>query len=172
MKFQDYLPNLIERARTSGFWLALLNLALGRVIPFNRPHGFRLGEIGEDHVIITAPYKQRNLNHIKGIHACAIATAAEFSAGFLLLMNLDQQRYRLIMARIEVTYLYQAKKRIYSRSTISQATIQQDIIEPLRQQDQVTIELVSEVIDSDANGIARAVTTWQIKRWDRVRTRI
>jgi len=169
-KLYTSLPGLVVKAETSGFWLFVLNRLLNRVIPFNRPHGFSVAEIGSDHIVSTAAYKRRNFNHIKGIHACAIATVAEFSAGFLLLARLDLQRYRLIMARIEVEYRYQAKQRIFSKCTASPELIESSIIEPLRHQDQVTVDMVSEISDADGNDIARAVTTWQIKRWDRVRT--
>lgn len=169
-KLYTSLPGLVVKAETSGFWLFVLNRLLNRVIPFNRPHGFSVAVIGSDHIVSTAAYKRRNFNHIKGIHACAIATVAEFSAGFLLLARLDLQRYRLIMARIEVEYRYQAKQRIFSKCTVSPELIESSIIEPLRHQDQVTVDMVSEISDADGNDIARAVTTWQIKRWDRVRT--
>jgi acyl-coenzyme A thioesterase PaaI-like protein len=167
-----FLPVLAVKAETSGFWLLVLNRLLGRVIPFNRPHGFSLVEIGSDYIVASAPYKRGNFNHIKGIHACAIATVAEFSAGFLLLAKLDLKRYRLIMARIEVEYRYQAKQRIFSKCTALQEQIENTIIGPLRHQDQVTVDMVSEISDADGNDIARAVTTWQIKHWDQVRTRL
>lgn len=169
-KINTFLPALAIKAETSGVWLFVLNRLLGRVIPFNRPHSFSLVEIGSDHIVVTAPYKRRNLNHIKGIHACAIATVAEFSAGFLLLTKLELHRYRLIMAKIEVEYNYQAKQRIFSKCTALPEQIESSIIEPLQHQDQVTVDMVSEISDADGNDIARAVTTWQIKRWDRVRT--
>lgn len=169
-KLYMFLPELVVKAETSGFWLFVLNRLLDWMVPFNRPHGFSLVEIGNDHIVAAAPYKRRNLNHIKGIHACAIATVAEFSAGFLLLTRLDPQRYRLIMARIEVQYRYQAKQRIFSRCTALPEYIESSIIEPLQHQDQVTVDMVSEISDANGNDIARAVTSWQIKRWDRVQT--
>jgi hypothetical protein len=95
---------------------------------------------------------------------------AEFSAGFLLLAKLDLQRYRLIMARIEVQYRYQAKQRIFSKCTALPEYIESTIIEPLQNQEQVTVDMMSEINDAVGNEIARAVTTWQIKRWDQVRT--
>ncbi len=166
------LPKLTARARKSPGWLRLLNLLLARIIPFNRPHGFAIEEIREDYLRTAAPYKRKNHNHLRGIHACAIATIAEFSGGFLLLSRLDPRKYRLIMSRIEVDYLYQAKERIVSESHLPEARLQQEIIEPLRQQEAITIRMESRIADISGNQVAIAFTTWQVKRWDRVRTKI
>ena len=36
------LPKLIINARRSKGWLKILNFMMGRIIPFNRPHGFHI----------------------------------------------------------------------------------------------------------------------------------
>ena len=163
---------LKNRAKTSRFWLWVLNRALGRIIPFNRPHGFCLLEVGDDYMRTTSSYKRLNHNHVRGIHACAIATVAEFSAGFLLLTKLDPAAYRLIMSRIEVEYHYQAKERIISRSDLSDVECEEKVIKPLETGEAVSITMESRVTDISGNDIATAYTTWQIKRWDRVRSKV
>ncbi|MCB2174141.1 PaaI family thioesterase [bacterium] len=168
----QHLPKLIERARHSPRWLLILNLLLSRVIPFNRPHGFRIAAITEEMVRSAATYRQVNRNHVRGIHACAIATVAEMSAGFLLLSRLDPQRYRLIMGRLEVDYHYQAKEGIVSESLLPKERLENEIIGPLREQEAVTVCMDSLVTDQSGNRIAEGRTTWQIKRWDRVRTKL
>jgi acyl-coenzyme A thioesterase PaaI-like protein len=172
MKGIDTLSTLTSRAKGSSFWLWLLNRALGWTIPFNRPHGFNLIEIGDEVIRTTAPYKRANYNHVKGIHACAIATVAEFSAGFLLLTKLDPKRYRLIMSRIEVEYLYQAKEQIVSESSILPEELEEKIYKPLQEQEAITIALKSRVSDLSGNEIAVAFTTWQVKPWDQVQTKL
>ncbi len=172
MKLINLLPGLCRRAKKSGFWLAVLNILLRRVIPFNRPHGFRITEIGDNHITTSGPCRRANHNHLRGIHACAIATVAEISAGFLLLTKLDSQHYRLIMSRMEVDYLYQAKQQIFSISSLAAERIEAEIIAPLQLQDSVSIVLESRVSDVSGNEIADARTTWQIKRWERVQTRV
>ncbi len=166
----EVLAFLVPRARQHSFWLWVLNQTLAFTVPFNRPHGFRLLHLGENSVQTTASNRRANRNHIKGIHACAIATVAEFSSGFLLLMNLDPRSYRLIMSRIEVDYRYQAKQQIIATSKITADYLTHQVVEPLQNQDAVTIRMASEVNDISGNEIAAAYTTWQVKRWDRVRT--
>ncbi len=168
----ELLPALIARAGTSPFWLWVLNRVLSWTIPFNRPHGFKLLEIGEHVIRTTASCRRSNQNHVRGIHACAIATVAEFSAGFLLLTKLDPKRYRLIMSRIEVEYLYQAKERIFSESSLAPEVLAEAVYKPLQEKGAVAITLKSDVKDFSGNEIAVASTCWQIKRWDQVRTKL
>ena len=97
---------------------------------------------------------------------------AEFSAGFLLLTKLDPKRYRLIMSRIEVEYLYQAKERIFSESFLAPEVLEKAVYKPLQEKDSITIALKSEVKDFSGNEIAVASTSWQVKRWDQVRTKL
>ncbi len=172
MNLFNLLPGLTRRAKRSNFWLAVLNFFLNRVIPFNRPHGFRIDEIGDSHIRTSGPYKRVNHNHLRSIHACGIATVAEISAGFLLLTKLELQHYRLIMSRIEVDYHYQAKEQIFSQSSLTTERIEAEILEPLQTQDSVSIMMESRVTDAAGNEIAEARTTWQIKRWDSVQTSV
>src|SRR5436190_21088311 len=95
---------IVQKAKTSVFYLKVLNWALNRMIPFNKPHGFRIIEISDSHLKTLIPYKKKNFNHIRGLHACALATISEFTTGFLLVSKLDEKKYRLIMQRLERDY--------------------------------------------------------------------
>lgn len=172
MKTADLLPRMLERSRNSRLWLSLLNAALGRMIPFNRPHRFRLLEVGDDFIRTTAPYRRRNHNHIRGIHACGIATVAEFSSGLLLLSRLDPRTYRLIMSRLDIEYLYQAKSAIVAETCLGDSRLQKEILAPLLRSGSLVKTLQTKVIDEGGNLVARADITWQIKPWTRVRTRV
>src|SRR6478609_11945706 len=130
---------IIEKAKTSGFYLKLLNWSLDRMVPFNKPHGFRIVEIGEHHLKTLIPYKKRNFNHIRGLHACALATISEFTTGFLLLTKLDGKKYRLIMQRLEMDYHYQGKMDALATFTISEEWLKEKIYEPLKSTEAVVI---------------------------------
>ncbi|TYO95824.1 acyl-coenzyme A thioesterase PaaI-like protein [Geothermobacter ehrlichii] len=170
MKGFARLPALLEGARRSKFRLWLLNLLLGRLIPFNRPHGIRVLAIDQDQVQTAAPYRRRNHNHLRGIHACCIATVAEFSSGLLFLSRLNPSRYRLIMAKLEIDYRYQAKGAIVATSRLSDAELKERVLKPLATSDRVLTTLATEVHDQQGNLVAVAQVTWQIKPWDKVRT--
>ncbi len=166
------LPGLLEGARKSPWRLRLLNLFLGRLIPFNHPHGVRILKLGTEHVKTTAPYTRKNQNHLRGVHACCIATVAEFSSGLLFLSRLNPSGYRLIMAHLEIDYHYQAKSAIIAETCISEQQLKDDILKPLAETDKLLFTQVTEVHDAQQHHIATARVTWQIKRWDVVKTRV
>ncbi len=109
----------IEKARHSRFNLWIINRVLAKMVPFNAPHGFKIVAVGEDSLTTFAPYKKRNFNHVKGIHACGIATIAEFAAGMMLIREFNVTKYRTIMSKLETTYHYQAKKDLRGVSSIT-----------------------------------------------------
>ena len=82
------IEQIIQNAENSSFGLWWLNFLLARLIPFNKPHSIKVIKISKSEIQTNIPYKKKNLNHIKGIHACGLATAAEFASGLLLLYNL------------------------------------------------------------------------------------
>lgn len=172
MNILQILPDLIAKARATAGDLDALNQALGAFIPFNAPHGFCIEELGEDFVKTRAPYKEGNFNHIQGIHACAIATIAEFSSGLLLLSKVDPLQYRLIMAKMVVEYHYQAKQDTFAVTYLTAEQIEREIVAPLREVDSLLRSMETEVRDRDGNLVATAQITWQIKPWDKVRTAV
>lgn len=172
MKSFGILPYLIPRAKKSGGWLFILNTLLARTIPFNKPHRFRIRSIEEGRIETYAPYRRSNFNHIRGVHACAIATVAEFSAGFLLLTKLDSTKYRLIMGKLEADYYYQAKQDIVAVAELSNDELLDKIIQPLESADSATIVMTTVIGDISGNNVARVRTTWQVKNWGNVRTKV
>ncbi len=162
---------LVEKAKTSAFYLWLLNWSFERMIPFNRPHGFRIVEIGDYHVRTKLPYKTKNLNHLKGLHACALATITEITSGFIFVMKLDPAKYRIILKQLQINYLYQGKTDAFGEFRVSEEWILKNIIEPLKENE--SIEIISEVNLVDTNGkqLTNGKATWQVKDWTKVKTK-
>src|SRR6187455_2432179 len=130
---------ILQKAKHSSFYLMLLNWSLNRMIPFNKPHGFKIVEIGDYRLKTLIPYRKSNFNHIRGLHACALATISEFTTGFLLLSSLDMKKYRIIMQRLEMDYHYQGKMNATAEFAISQEWIDQKVVNPLQTQESVVI---------------------------------
>jgi acyl-coenzyme A thioesterase PaaI-like protein len=162
---------LIEKAKTSSFYLWVLNWSFERMVPFNRPHGFRIMEIGDYHLRTKLPYRSNNLNHLKGLHACALATLTEITGGFLLASRLDPTKYRLILKKLEVNYLYQGKTDAFGEFRITPEWIDQTVIRPLQSAE--SVEVVSEVsiVDETGNQLTQGKAFWQIKDWAKVKTK-
>ncbi|MFY8036577.1 MAG: DUF4442 domain-containing protein [Cyclobacteriaceae bacterium] len=162
---------IIEKAKHSAFYLKLLNWALYRMVPFNKPHGFRIVEIGDYRLKTIMPYKHRNFNHIRGLHACGLATISEFATGFLLLSSLDMKKYRMILQRLEVNYLYQGKMDATAEFTISKEWMEENIVKPLQTNDSVVVPCEVKIHDLKGNHLTTGVVHWQFKEWSKVRTK-
>lgn len=118
------------------------------------------------------PYRRSNFNHIRGLHACSLATVSEFTTGFLLISNLDMKKYRLIMPRLEMDYHYQGKMDSFAEFSISQAWLDERIIDPLKTQDAVVVPCEVKIHDAQGNHLTTGKIHWQIKSWNKVKTRI
>jgi hypothetical protein len=162
---------IVSKAKTSTFYRALLNFALNRLIPFNKPHGFKVIDIQDYSLETILPYKKVNFNHIRGIHACAMATVSEFTTGFLLIANLDSKKYRLIMQRLEMSYHYQGKMDAFAKFSISEQWLQEHIYLPLSTQESVLIPCEIKIHDAKGNHLSTGIVYWQIKEWTRVKTK-
>ncbi|MEO9532093.1 MAG: DUF4442 domain-containing protein [Crocinitomicaceae bacterium] len=168
MNFEKYIAN----AKASNFGLWKLNFGLGMMIPFNKPHKIKIKTIEDDKVTTIIPYKRKNFNHIKGVHACGMATAAEFASGFLLLTKLGAKKYRLIMQSLRMEYVYQAKTDIIAEFSVDDLWIEEKIKTPLKSEDAVLIECEIKLFDTDKNHVATGYTNWQIKDWQKVKTKL
>lgn len=163
---------LIERAKTSKRHLALLNFGLARMIPFNKPHGFKIKSIGDHSVEVFIPYKRANFNHIKGIHACALATASEYSTGLVLLNCLDSKKYRIIMQKMQMEYHYQAKMDTIVHFEISEEWLNQEVIDPLKDKESIVICCEAKAFDVEGNHLTTGHIYWQVKDWSKVKTKL
>jgi hypothetical protein len=166
------LKKLVSRASSSSWYLWILNIVLARMIPFNKPHGFKIISITPSVIRVSLPYKKKNLNHIKGIHACALATVSEFTTGFLLISRLDAAKYRLIMQRLEMDYHYQGKMDAVAEFTLTDEWLTAHIIQPLISQEAVVIQCTVVVKDIQGNALTTGKVYWQIKDWQKVKTKV
>ena len=163
---------IIEKAKHSSIYLKLLNWSLNSMIPFNKPHGFRIISIGDYHLKTFIPYKRNNLNHIRGLHACALATISEFTTGFLLVSKLDAKKYRLIMQRLEMDYHYQGKMNATAEFSTSGKWFEENIYHPLKTNDAIVIPCEIKIHDTEGNHLTTGKVFWQIKNWSKVKTKV
>lgn len=163
---------ITEKAKTSGLYKRLLNLGLNWMIPFNKPHGFKIVEVDDYRVKTMIPYRKSNFNHIKGLHACALATISEFSTGFVLVNRLDPKEYRIIMQKLEMEYFYQGKMDAFAEFEISESWLNELIIEPLKTTDSTVVICEVKIHDVEGNHLTTGKIHWQVKPWNKVRTKL
>ncbi len=159
------LENILNKAYKNKFWLWVLNKGLNRVIPFNAPHKFHIEKIDLNHIQVKIPYIKKNLNHLNGIHACALATASEFACGFLLISRLSPSKYRLIMRSMHVDYIKQGKTDLWVKFNLSEKKIE-EIKTKLSESEQCLEILEVEVRNSKEELISIAKLEWQLKAWN------
>lgn len=163
---------IVEKAKHSSFYLWLLNKGINSMIPFNKPHGFKILSISDDELHTYVPYKKRNFNHIKGIHACALATLSEFTTGFLMVSRLDPEKYRIIMQRLEMDYHYQAKMDAIGHFTLTNEWMQEHIYTPLETNESTVVVCEVKINDVDGNHLTTGKVYWQVKAWSKVKTKV
>lgn len=149
-----------------------MNLVLPWLIPFNRPHGFRVVPLQGGGISVHIPYWRINRNHIRGVHACCLATAAEMCSGLSVLEHLDPRRYRMIMRSLTMNYHYQAKEPVVATCVLSRSEVAEHVLGPLGSQAAVDHTNTVELRDRSGNHLATGIITWQVKAWEKVRTKV
>ncbi|HVA98625.1 MAG TPA: DUF4442 domain-containing protein [Bacteroidia bacterium] len=167
----DKLNTLLKKAAHSGFYLWLLNFILLKKVPFNKSHKIKIQSIENDELTIVAANKRYNQNHIKGIHACLLATLCEYASGLSLLLSLSPKEYRIILKTIQMTYHYQAKTDVMVKFKISPEEIQ-FILQSLQKEAVAFKEFTVDVYDENKNHICTGLINWQIKAWKNVKMKI
>lgn len=165
------LNALVEKAKRSAFYLWLLNLVLLRAVPFNKPHGLKVLSITGTEVTIGARNRSSNRNHIKGVHACLLATLCEYASGLSLLIHLSAKDYRIILKNIHMTYHYQAKQDVKVVFRLTKEEVEAAIKTPLQSREALFHEFKVEVYDAEANHICTGLINWQIKAWKHVKSK-
>jgi len=164
------LSALAAKAEKSKWARGLLNYFLNSKIPFNKPHRFKVEEISAEKLVVSLPYRKRNLNHLKGLHACAMATLCEITSGFFLISRLDPKRYRLILSKLEMEYHWQAKQTAWASFSMSEQEILQ-LKETLEEIGKTTISCDLKIYDGANKHLATGTAHWQLKDWQQTKVK-
>jgi len=88
-----------------------------------------------------------------------------------LLNSFGISQYRLIMSEMHVSYTYQGKMDLEGQCSPMQ--IEKDAIhKALRESGQYSQKLITKISDKNGNDVATVTTTWQLKTWEKVKTKI
>ncbi len=162
--------SLLNDSGQSKWKLWLLNIILRHKIPFNKPHGLKIIEVGHEKVRTILPYKKKNLNHLGGLHACALAAVGEFTGGIAMLNSLRSDQLRFIMKDLHMTYHYQGRMNVSAEVSMSEKDAKEMILARLESSDAVMYKQVIEMHDKAGSHICTCEVNWQIKKWNKVRT--
>ena len=96
------MSNQLKRVVESSKWLpanvraTVVSKILGKVVPYVGTSGLLYEEITSERVIVSIRNQHKVQNHIKNVHAAAMALLAETATGFVVGINLPDDKLPLI----------------------------------------------------------------------------
>jgi acyl-coenzyme A thioesterase PaaI-like protein len=96
----------------------LLSKIMGRMIPYVATSHLHVEEMTLDRVVASIPNRRRVQNHIKGVHAAAMALLAETVSGLVFAMNLPDNKLPLIKT-LKIDYKKRTQGSLRASATIS-----------------------------------------------------
>lgn len=104
----------------AGLRTTLLSTAFGRVVPLVGTAGIRYDLVTPNKMICSIKNRRPVQNHINGVHAAAMALLAETATGFVVGMNVPDDRIMLIKS-LHVDYKRPSKGDMVAVATLSDA---------------------------------------------------
>ena len=102
----------------AGLRTTLLSAAFGRVVPLVGTAGIRYDLVTQNKMICSIKNRRPVQNHINGVHAAAMALLAETATGFVVGMNVPDDRIMLIKS-LHVDYKRPSKGDMVAVATLS-----------------------------------------------------
>jgi len=81
---------------------------LGRLVPFAGTAKLSFEEVSRERVVISIRSRRRVRNHLKGIHAAAMALLAETATGFAVAMHVPDDKAPVIKS-LDIDYVKRAQ---------------------------------------------------------------
>ncbi len=94
------------------------SMVFSRVVPFINTAGCEFEKLTNQEVVVSLENKRKARNHIGQIHAAAMALIAETASGFVLAMNMPDDKLNLIKS-MKVNYLKRTKGKMTAVATIT-----------------------------------------------------
>jgi uncharacterized protein (TIGR00369 family) len=131
MQQKNALARMTEKTARlpSGLRGLILSRMFGRIVPFIGTAGLRFEEVGAERLVVSVRNRRKVHNHIKGVHAAAMALLAETATGFVMAMNVPDDKLVLLKS-MKVDYQQRASGNMRAVATLSR-----EQIEAIRQMD-------------------------------------
>lgn len=166
-KFLEYLINRAHQIDKR----IILGWCLRFGIPFNSSHAFKILEVSNNRTRLKQKLSWFNKNHLRGMHACAISTIGELSAGLLMMKNFSPKKYRFILKNLNTEYLYQGRTHLFTECEINLEDLKAYQVK-IAQEGIVEIKLLTSLFDKEDRLVSKVESLWQIKSWDQVKANL
>lgn len=95
----------------------VLSRLFGRVVPFLATAGLQFDEVGPTRLTVSIRNRRKVQNHIRGVHAAAMALLAETASGFVMGMNVPDDKLVLLKS-MKVDYLQRSQGNMRAIATL------------------------------------------------------
>ena len=129
---------------------ALFSRSIKSMVPYSGNLGARIDVLEPGHCRLTIPDRRANRNHLRSVHALALANSGELCSGLAMLTGMPAH-LRGIVTKIETEYVKKA------RGTI---TVEAQPTLPSEPNDAFVVR--AELKDSRGDVVARFAATWKI----------
>lgn len=167
---EKLIYRIAHKAFHSSFYRSLLSRILSFAVPFNSPHRLRIVEMGVGYAKVKLPFIRRNKNHVKSVHACALATHCEFTCGIAIMTILSSDEYRIVLKSLQMEYHYRGRGDLFCEYRLDPQLFINDHGISLESGTPLIYETVAKVFDLEGNIICTGQATWQIKKWESVKS--
>lgn len=149
-------------ARLASAWSTLSRVPGGRsifgllirlAVPYSGSIRPRVLRMEPGHATVEIRERRRLRNHLRSVHAIALANAGELSSGLAMTMALPPH-VRGIPVRIEIDYLKKARGRIRVEGRAEPPTAVESDVET---------QAFAELFDEEGAMVARLVATWRLR---------
>lgn len=130
----------------------LFGWILGRMVPYSGSVRPRVLVLGPGHARVALRERRRLRNHLRSVHALALANLGELASGLAMTLALPPG-VRGIPVRIEIDYLKKARGRI---TADGRADPPSEVLKD------VESAATAELTDGDGEVVARMVVQWRL----------
>ncbi len=128
----------------------LYSIILGKAVPYTGSIGARILSLEPGHVVVTLKDKRSVRNHLKSIHAIALANLGEMASG-LAMMSCISTSTKAIVVNLEIEYIKKARGRLIAEGHAN----------PPKKITETTTTIVDAVIkDADGDVVSRLKVHW------------
>jgi acyl-coenzyme A thioesterase PaaI-like protein len=132
----------------------VLSRLFARIVPFLGTAGLVFEDVNQEKVVVSAKNRRKIQNHIKGVHAATMALLAETASGFVMGMNVPDDKLMLLKS-MHVDYLKRSQGDM--RAT---ATLTPEQISAFFNQDKGEVDVKVIVTDESGEAPIRCQMIW------------